>query len=227
MLKRLSSSIARRHRHDLSTSPLLLYLSFLRCRSTVLSHSRCYHLSVVLYYCRHPYIERPLTLIHFIALFFHLLCSFMYTHNLAFISLYLSTLSTHRTARCSPHLVLWLHHHDLPVCLSSIVLSPDTYSHLHHLHAYTYIASYSLSSFKSYLIMASHISHVFALEIEALIEIGLKMRLHARRKKRLVFGAWGDHVACACGKMRSRCSKRPQLRNSQTYGRAFRRSRTH
>ena len=62
----------------------------------------CYHLSVVLYYCCHPYVNVPLTLIH--CSFFPLLCSFMYTHSLVFISFYL-LLWPHRTARCSPHLV--------------------------------------------------------------------------------------------------------------------------
>ena len=57
--------------------------------------------------------------------------------------------------------------------------------------------------------MTSHIANIFVLEVETLIEIGLKMRLHAWGKKRLVFGARGNHVACTCGKMRSRCSKRP------------------
>lgn len=57
--------------------------------------------------------------------------------------------------------------------------------------------------------MASHISDVLVLEFEALIEIGLKMRLHTWRQKRLVFGARGNHVACACGKTRLRCGRRP------------------
>lgn len=34
------------------------------------------------------------------------------------------------------------------------------------------------------------------LEIEALIEIGVKVRLHARGKERLILGSWNDHVTC-------------------------------
>jgi hypothetical protein len=35
------------------------------------------------------------------------------------------------------------------------------------------------------------------LEIEALIEIGVQVFLHAWREERFLLGAWGDHVACA------------------------------
>ena len=228
-LRRLSSSIAGRQRHNglsaACSSPNLFPFSlFFSSGVDPLCYNipGCYHLSVVLC-CIIAFIHMsnvPVTHCSFPPL----LCSFMYTHSLVFISFYLS-LRSHRTARCSPHLVL-----------GSIITSQSVYRPLYsrlplprtcNLHAYTYIASYSSSSLKSYLIMTSHIANIFVLEVETLIEIGLKMRLHAWRKKRLVFGARGDHVACACGKMRSRCSTTTQLRNSETYGRAFRRSRAH
>ena len=35
------------------------------------------------------------------------------------------------------------------------------------------------------------------LEIEGLVEIGVKVCFHARRKERLVLSAWSNHVTCA------------------------------
>ena len=130
----------------------------------------------------------PLTLIHFIAHFFTwyahsctptVYCSFLFIYHFS----HTGQLVAHLTS-CFGSFIT-----------TSLSVYRPLYSRLtltrtcNHLHAYTYIASYSFPSSKSYLIMASHIAHVFGLEIEALIEIGLKMCLHAWRKKRLVFGA--------------------------------------
>jgi len=48
------------------------------------------------------------------------------------------------------------------------------------------------------------------------------MQLHAWRKERLVLGTWGDHVTCA---RKDRTLVNDQVENSETYGRAFLRSR--
>jgi hypothetical protein len=61
--------------------------------------------------------------------------------------------------------------------------------HAHALHIYCLIPS---SSIERYFISISA-----GLEIEALIEIGVQVFLHAWREERFVLGAWGDHVACA------------------------------
>jgi len=58
-------------------------------------------------------------------------------------------------------------------------------------YAHAYIIPFKA---KYYYIVTS-VGHV--LKIEALIEIGVEVLLHARRKEWLVFGAWGNHVACA------------------------------
>jgi hypothetical protein len=61
--------------------------------------------------------------------------------------------------------------------------------HAYALHIYRLIPSFSIERY--------FLSISAGLEIEALIEIGVKVFLHAWREERLVLGAWGDHVACA------------------------------
>ena len=68
---------------------------------------------------------------------------------------------------------------------------PHTCTSYTHTH-YAYIVSYPSSSIELYFISISA-----GLEIEALIEIGVQVFLHAWREERFVLGAWGDHVACA------------------------------
>lgn len=62
--------------------------------------------------------------------------------------------------------------------------------HLLHAHALNIYCLIPSSSIERYFISISA-----GLEIEALIEIGVQVFLHAWREERFVLGAWGDHVA--------------------------------
>jgi hypothetical protein len=95
-LKRSSSSIADpQHINDASTacsSPFLFLSvsSFLGSRSIVFEYSRVLSPSAVLYYCCH-------------SSFVHLLCSFIYTHSLGFISFLIYHIGHVEQLPNSPH----------------------------------------------------------------------------------------------------------------------------
>lgn len=63
---------------------------------------------------------------------------------------------------------------------------------MHLLHAYA-LHVYCLIPFPN--IERYFISISAVLEIEALIEVGVQVFLHAWREKRFVLGAWSDHLA--------------------------------
>ena len=114
--RRLSSSIASRHRHDLSTAcffPFFALSFFPQVSIHCVIIFQVLSPSVVLYYCCHPYIECPPHPHSFHCSFFLLLCSSMYTHNLVFISFYLSILATH-TGQLVAHLTS---------CFGSIIIT--------------------------------------------------------------------------------------------------------
>jgi hypothetical protein len=64
---------------------------------------------------------------------------------------------------------------------------------MHRLHVY---ASHIYRLIPPSSIECHFISISDGLEIEGLVEIGVKVRFHPRRKERLILGAWSNHVAC-------------------------------